>query len=162
MGGYAMVSRFTLTEFMGMASFFVLLLFFHCVFPLITQRGTSGYLAKLEAPHQIDLEADSLVDIAAKKIGRSWFLLLCLLYRLSFVAYFARGYNAKVQRSFMMLPGQPELVVLKQLGASVIAATFDRKTQGVSSDYRLISFDNNLGQFRFERVGPLTPHKTVP
>jgi hypothetical protein len=163
MGGIMVVARFTLIQFMIVASIFAVpLLFFHFVFPLITQRRTNGYLAKLEAQHQTDLQADSLMDIAAKKIGASWFGLLFLLFLLSFVAYFAGGYNAKVRRSFIVLPGPPELVVLKQFGVSVVAATFDRKTRSVSSDYRLISFDNNLSQFRFERVGPLTPNNTVP
>jgi hypothetical protein len=163
MGGGAMILQSTLIQFMIVASIFAVpFLFGHFVLPLFTQRGTSGYLAKLEAQHQAELQADSLMDIAAKKIGASWFRLLFLLFLLSFVAYFAGGYNAKVQRSFMVLPGPPELVILKKFGASVVAAAFDRKTQSVSSDYRLISFDNNLGQFRFERVGPLTPNKTVP
>lgn len=163
MGAFAIVGRYTLALFMTVAIIFAVpLLFFHFVFPLITERGTSGYLAKLDAHHRRDLRTDNLMDIAARKIGASWFRLLFLLFLLSVVSYFAGGYNARVQSSFMVLPGPPELVVLKQFGTSVVTVTFDRKTRSVSSDFRLISFDNNLGQFRFERVGPLTPNETVP
>jgi hypothetical protein len=85
MGGYAMVCRTTIKKFIT-SLFVVPLLFSHFIFPLLTQRGTNGYLAKLEAQHQIDFQADSLVDIAEKKIGRRWFILLFFLYLLSFIS----------------------------------------------------------------------------
>jgi hypothetical protein len=163
MFGFAIVARYTLMQFMIVASIFAVpLLFFHFVFPLITERGTSGYLAKLEAHYRRDLQHESLMDIVAKKVGMSWFRLFFLLYLLSFASYFAGGYNARLQSSFMVLPGPPELVVLKQFGGRVVTATFDRKTRTVSPDYRLVSFDSSLGEFRFVRLGPLTPAKTVP
>ncbi len=84
------------------------------------------------------------------------------LFLLSFMAYFAGGFNARVQQRFIVLPGEPERVVLKHFGPSVVAATFDRTARSVSADYRLIAFDSNLGQFRFEQVGPLTPNKEAP
>jgi hypothetical protein len=161
-GGVAMVNRIPIKDMAWMGLFIGMFLFFDFIFPLITQRGVSGYLAKLEAQHQIDWQVDSLADITIKQIGRSWFLWGFLLLLLSFVAYFAGGFNARVQQRLIVLSGPPARVVLKHFGPSVVAATFDRMTRSVSPDYRLIAFDSDLGEFRFEQVGPLKPKTEAP
>lgn len=156
--GYALVGRLMLCQFVLLFTpFVVLLLFLEFIFPLITQRGTRGYLAKLDAQNVTEPEHHTLVDAMVRSIGRERSLFFYLIFVFSFVAYFAGGYNAKAQTDFIVLTGSTELVVLKTYKASFLAAKFDRVARSVSPQYTVIPADTQLFQFKFERVGRLLP-----
>lgn len=155
--GYAIVARLTPPQFLfAVGIFLVPLAFFEFIFPLLTQRGVKGYLSKLEAQNQTELQHETIMDVVAKSIGRRVFLFSALLFALSFTAYFAGGYEAKTQLDFMVIGEQPEKVVLKRNGAYSVTAQFDREKKSISRNFALISSEQEF-RFRYERVGPLSP-----
>ncbi|HET8761742.1 MAG TPA: hypothetical protein VFN94_11770 [Nitrospiria bacterium] len=157
--GYALVIRIPFRQvFLVLGLILVPILFLEFILPLIVQRGTRGYLAKLDAQNKSERERITVMDVVASKLGRDNFLHLALIFSISFLAYFAGGYNAKVQREFIVLPGSNELVVLKTYNASFLAAKFDRPSKSVWAEYTLVPADTQVGRFSFERVGPLQPN----
>lgn len=138
---------------------FIFLIFIEFVFPLIRQTKTKGYLEKLKAQDKFDFEEHTLLDVAAIKIGYNKFLLIYLVFILSFLAYFAGSYNAKYQINFLVLNNEKELVVLKTYSKFFLAAKFDRKTKTIFTEYKLIPVDTQLGIFKFEQIGPLLPKR---
>lgn len=155
-GGYAIVTHQTFREFMVVLALFIVpLAFFEFIFPVLTQRNITGYLNKLEAQNKIELEHDSLMDMAAKAVGRRAFLFSALLFALSFLAYFAGGYEAKTLRDFMVIAEQPEKVVLKRNSDYFVVAQFDRAKKSISREFTL--FQQQPFRFNYERVGPLSP-----
>jgi hypothetical protein len=156
--GYALVVRLTFIQFiLVLALFFVPLAFFEFIFPLITQRNISGYLNKLDAQNRIELEHDTLMDLVAMAVGRKIFLFSGFLLMVSFVSYFTGGYEAKTQRDFMVISEQPERVVLKRNSGYFVVARFEREKKSISKDFALVSTEQELFQFNYERVGPLLP-----
>lgn len=161
--GYALVARFTLIQFMiAAAVLFVPLVFFEFIFPLLTQRNVPGYLNKLEAQNEMELEHDTLIDLAANAVGRRAFLFFALLLALSFLAYFAGGYEAKAQRDFMVVGEKAEKVVLKTISGYLLVAEFDRATKSLSTKFALVSPEQQGFRFNYERVGPLVPVGVKP
>jgi hypothetical protein len=156
--GYALVARFTLVEFLTVAGvFFVPIVFGEFIFPLLTQRSTEGYLNKLEAQNKKELELDNLIDMVANALGRRTFLFLALLLALSFVAYFAGGYEAKTQRDFMVIGEKADKVVLKTISGHFLIAEFDREAKSLSTKFSLVSSEREGFGFNYERIGPLVP-----
>jgi hypothetical protein len=156
--GFAIIGRLTFSEFVTSSiPIIAVICFLEFFFPLITQRKTKGYLAKLEAQNTTELSVNSLLNVVARKIGRNFFAGLYFFYLFSLLAYFAGGFNAKFQREFMVLSGTPELVVLKKYDSNFVAANFDRLSKTVSTEYVLLPVDKSLGQFKIERIGPLSP-----
>jgi len=155
--GYAIVARLTPQQFSLVAGVFLVpLVIFEFIFPLLTQRDVRGYLSKLEAQNQAELQHETIMDVVAKSIGRRAFLFFGLLFVLSFTAYFAGGYEAKKQLDFMVIDEQPEKVVLKRNGAYSVTAQIDREKKSISRNFALIASEQEF-QFRYERVGPLSP-----
>ncbi|ANX03763.1 hypothetical protein [Immundisolibacter cernigliae] len=156
--GYALVAHFTLVQFLTFAgAFFVPIAFGEFIFPLLTQRSTEGYVNKLEAQNKKELELDNLIDLVANAIGRRTFLFLALLLALSFVAYFAGGYEAKTQRDFMVIGEKADKVVLKTIGGHFLIAEFDREAKSLSTKFSLVSLEQDGFEFNYERIGPLVP-----
>ena len=133
------------------------LVFFEFVFPLITQRKTKGYIAKLEAQDKIENDHDTLLDMTAKSIGRDKFLIILFFFLLSVIAFFSGGFDAKSKHSFVVIKSDQELVSLKTRGDFFLAASFDRKEKIVNAEYTLIPISPQAGQIKYEKIGPLVP-----
>jgi len=126
------------------------------VIPLVTQRGVQGYVAKLEAASNYDYEHNtSIMDTLAEKVGFKAFSLFFYLIIFSFVVYLAGGFNAQMKSDFMVLKGDPDMVVLKTYNSSLLATGFDRSSKNISAEFKMVAFDSSLELFTLERIGPL-------
>ena len=126
--------------------------------PLLTQKEAAGYLDKLEAEDNARRKIDSLFDVIAKSVGRVPFLLFVGVFLLSYIAYFAGGYEAKTKMYFMVLRSTTEKVVLKKTNDNFLAAQFDRASKKLTSKFSVISSSaQEVFEFEFDVVGPLVP-----
>lgn len=156
-GGYAIVTRATLSNFaMVVVAVLVPLVLPELLVSSFARNGKS-YLATLEEVQAAELQRDTVMDRFAGTIGRDWFSIFVILLFASFLSYFAGGLNARTQQDFVVLAGDPELVVLRKYESSFVAARFERTNKTIFPDYKLVPIDKDLGRFMQERVGPLSP-----
>jgi hypothetical protein len=64
------------------------------------------------------------------------------------------------QEEFLVLPGPPEMVVLRRYGDQFVCARFDRQQRRILQDFRVIDVKSDQFYTR-ERVGPLKPPNTI-
>lgn len=158
MAGIALVDRMsprTIAVVFGPLVFSVV--FAEFILPLFNHRETNGYLNKLKAQHKTDIQQPELLDPIAKAIGRNGLLIILIIIILSFCAYFAGGYTAKIKRDFMVVIGHHESVVVKHYSGQFLVSPFNRQHKSISAMYELISPESGRFRFKYERIGPITP-----
>jgi hypothetical protein len=152
------VAQLTPRQFaLAIAIFVIPLIFLEFVFPLFAQRNVRGYLNKLVAQDQTELNHKTIIDFAADAVGRKALIFSALLFGLSFVAYLTGAFEAKAQRNFMVIEGNPERVVVKRNSNFFLVAQFDRASKTLSNEFTIFYSEKQTFGFRYENMGPLRP-----
>src|SRR2546422_5608710 len=82
-------------------------------------------------------------------------ILVCFMVALLLAVSF--GWSlAREQVYYFVVPGQPERVVLRIYGDSIILAPFDRQTRRILPEYTVLRRTTGTITLREERIGPLT------
>ena len=134
--------------------------FFHYVFPLITQRKTRGYLAKLTAQDELEnrqVSVSPIVRSAVQAVGPLGFVLLACTALAGYVA-FSLG-QAKAERSewFYCCSDTTNTVLVRAYGSSLVGVRFDPTTRRLTG--QLVLGTRGEGQWQtltWKRVGPLS------
>ena len=112
---------------------FIFLLF---VLPLFA-RGIKGYKRKVGYVLNQDLKDEYLIDKLAKVIGPYTVVFLLFFIVGLGILNVAGGFNAKEQRTFMVIKSTPELVILRKYSKNFICASFDRKNKEIKKNFYL-------------------------
>lgn len=142
-------------EWAWLAPVVAVVAFFEFVFPLIFQRRGS-YRDKLEAQEEIERGIRTLTYWLGARVGRAGMLLMVALTIGLVIAYAAGRAEALRQENFLVLGGDPEAVVLRHYGDTLILAPFDREGRKVERSFFILKEgDESRPLFSLEEVGPL-------
>lgn len=137
---------------------FVFALALNLAWPLFTQRGVRGYAAKAEAQAELERQAILGLDHALRSVTPAARRILFLAVLALVASHIAGGGEARSQKSFLVVPGVPERVVLRHYGSFLIAAPVNRLEHTVARSFTVIDVgaDPKL-TLNPEEVGPLSP-----
>lgn len=130
------------------------------IWPLITQRGIKGYEAKLAAQENLELKVITVTDLMAQKAGKSYLLIVLILFGLGWLAFNAGLDKARRQEEFLVARFMDkDMAVLRIYDTHLIAAAFDSKTKEVERTFHVIRLETKETiaiEFRLRSIGPLT------
>lgn len=143
-------------EWIAVLMVLVGILFFQCVFPLITQRKTKGYLNKLEAQDKVDREFPSMLEPMVEFIGVGALKMVLIIAFIIFFAYGAGKASAIKQQEFLVIHGNPDKVVLRIYGDNLVVAQISENPKKVLRVYSIIKSTETGVVLSKEKVGPLS------
>ena len=142
------------------AWFLGLLLLWHLGYkfglPLLTQRGVHGFIQKFRRHAQRQQERTTVFRMALRMLGPTQGAIVVYFF-VALVLAVSFGWSlAREQVYYFVVPGQPERVVLRIYGDSIILAPFDRHTRQILPEYTVLRRTIGAITLREERIGPLT------
>lgn len=129
--------------------------------PLIAYRGKGTYRAKLEAYEKAEDELITFSDRVVRKWGRGSPVTIALLAFAMFLLAFlfsswAGSHRARRQEEFFVIPGSPEVVVLRIYGDKIICAPFNKDSKSIDGTLVIYSLSKNAPlALKRETIGPL-------
>lgn len=141
---------------------FLLGIFLHFVFPLLTQRSKGDYREKLVAQDRRDAQATDLWSLLARRLGVGPYNLILSLVMALFVVYIAGQSAAMKQSEYLVTSTSPEMVVLRVYGNNMVCTPLDRSTREVEPNFVVLKVgeDPNLMLYS-EQIGPLSLEERV-
>jgi hypothetical protein len=143
----------------GAVLFALGVVFFDYVFPLITQRKTRGYFAKLTAQSELEnkqVSVSPIVRSAIGAVGPLGFLLLGCIALVSGAAFSLGQAKAEKCEWFYCCSDTTNTVLLRAYGSSLVGVRFDPTTRRLTG--QLVLGTRGEGQWQtlaWKRVGPL-------
>lgn len=151
--GIALLAKPPLLAMAVLWGCFIVAGFFEFVFPFITERRTTGYVAKLAAQDTTDQQINDGADLAIILLGSRRFI-IATIFALLIMSY-ARGMGDSInQRRFLIPESHPDTVVLRHYGDYFILAKVDRTTATVRPHFVLLPVDSGT-QLLLQDIGPL-------
>ena len=125
-------------------------------FPLITQRKTKGYSAKLDAQEDTESHFVLPTDQTVNRLGRTRLTLAIVAIALPGGAYLKGGSDAAGQRNFTIPASLPGNVVLRKYGDYLICAPYDSSMRQVDRAFSILKLSADAPlTLRTARLGPL-------
>jgi hypothetical protein len=106
----------------------VTLVFFWFVFPLITQKGIVGYENKIAEQARIESRGNDIYGLLFSQLDKTTTVMLSFVLAIMVFAHGDGRRSAIEQEKFNVLDGEPNFVVLRIYGDTVVSAAFDPKT----------------------------------
>jgi hypothetical protein len=144
--------------------------FLQLVFPLLTQRNTRGYYAKLIAQEEHESKITSLSNISKDPHVGTMMLFVGLVLIGTSIAWFIGQSQAINKTSYLSLASDPDMLVVRAYSDRVILVRFDEKTDAWLSEFEILPTDSSGIRLRERNLSasPLlagshpteTPHPT--
>ncbi len=128
------------------AMWIALLMFFsflQLVFPLLTQRNTRGYYAKLIAQEEYESKITSLSNISKDPHIRIVMLLIGVVLIGTSIAWFIGQSQAINKTSYLSLASDPSQLVVRAYSDRIILIRFDEETDSLLSEFEILPVDSN-------------------
>jgi len=128
--------------------------------PLITQRKTRGYLAKLAAVggNRPQEPPSPLVLSVLRVLGRQRFILLLWLGFAVYMAYSSGQADATKREWFYCPSDSPDVVVVRIYGSAVVGAKYDPRSHRLVGELALgTRGEGRSADLKWRKVGPLAP-----
>jgi hypothetical protein len=141
----------------ALVAFFAIL---ELVFPLLTQRNTQGYAAKLDAQEEIERQVHSqtLIGLLSEQTATQAFKGLVTILTMVAFAYNLGSQNAKHKSQYFLLDGKSDEVVLAIYGDVLVSSKFDKESRALVGDLALQKLsDGKTIDLQPVEIGPLTP-----
>jgi hypothetical protein len=135
------------------------------VVPLITERKTKGYRAKLQAAHERSETSGREPDVynwLSSVVGHGKFLLVAGLLLALALAYATGRASSFRARDHLVIKGPRPLVVLRTYGHTVIAARFDPAGQCITGEFRIFDLSREALTATREHLGDLSRRCRTP
>jgi len=137
---------------------------FEFLFPLITQRGSSTYEAKLDAQNrlEIDVQSRGFGGLLHRTVGAGWVRVGLFAVLTIFLANMLGRTHAREQETFFVLEDAPDSVVVVMDGDVLVAANIDRSTKALKGSFSVRKLsDGKPWNLRHEKFGRLQPPPTT-
>lgn len=137
------------------------LAFLEFVFPLLSQKGVKGYLAKLDAEHTDDIQTHTLLDRALSVFNRRTGLGILLLYPISIFAWGAGAVSAFKEQTFWVFDDAEPRVVLRHYGDKLLTRQYCESAMYMPEAVTIVTVtDRNQVVLRSRKLGPLRVGKS--
>jgi hypothetical protein len=141
--------------FLGMTSFIA---FFELVWPFITQKGITGYEAKLDAQEDVEstFQDRTIFGWLHSRLGPGYYQALYAALILLFLAHLIGGHSATTKEDFFVLADEPGYVVVSMDDSMVVLAGFEPDTLLLNGLFKVQRFDDERSwALREEKIGRL-------
>ena len=127
------------------------------LFPLATHQEKKPYIEKLKAQRESERALVNISSYIWHYFGNKGIVLFFILYIGCLLSYNSGIATAIKKEEFMLIPNNPNIVVLNKYGSSLVCAKFDEKSGTIYREYSIINMDNNQElTFVTKKVGRLT------
>jgi hypothetical protein len=124
--------------------------------PVLTQRHVPGYVQKYQHQEQAHQTHPTLFRAMLRAIGPLPGTILTYFSIAVLLSVTFGWHLATAREYYFVVPGEPERVVLRIYGDSIVLAGLDRSTQRILREYTVLRRTAGPVTLREEHIGPLT------
>ncbi len=123
--------------------------------PVLTQGHVHGYVRKYQSHEQAQQMRPTLFRAMLRTIGPLPGTVLAYFCIAVLLSVTFGWHLATAREYYFVVPGEPERVVLRIYGDSVVLAQLDRPTRRILREYTVLRRTGGAVTLREERIGPL-------
>ncbi len=112
--------------------------FLQLVFPLLTQRGTQGYINKLKAQETTETQVKSISDFFGVRLSRQLGLAISTFLIGTSLAWVAGQAEARNKTTYLALELDPNMLVIRAYPDHMLLTEFEPQTKALGEKFEIL------------------------